>query len=200
VASFATGVVIASTGIEIRFAGEERAEAKEELATPSVTPAVAPPEPAPSQPTKVEPSTSASPAEGTPPSHGEAEAAAPDPPDGATDDGENGAAAPAEEAAAPELSTAEAADLPPNLGLLLVESSQQDAVVYIQGREIGPVNRRLEVECGVRFLRLGTSPLLRWYTPGRAYGVACQGLTTLKIDPHSEPVRSFTPKRQFLKR
>src|SRR5690606_38390312 len=119
-------------------------------------------------------------------------------PSDTTEESAEGEPAPAPPA--PDRSSADAADLPPNFGLLLVESSQNDAIVYIQGREVGPVNQKLEVECGVRFLRLGTSPLSRWYTPGRAYGVTCQGLTTLKIDPHSEPVRSYAPKRQFLKR
>src|SRR5690606_30544337 len=136
VASSAAGAIIASTGVEIRFSGEKRAEAREPAPTVPV-------DAAPAAREEPEPSARAAPEVPSPtprPTPEELPVEARDPSD-TTEESAEGEPAPAPPA--PDRSSADAADLPPNFGLLLVESSQNDAIVYIQGREVGPVNQKL---------------------------------------------------------
>jgi hypothetical protein len=75
--------------------------------------------------------------------------------------------------------------LPLHKGYLIVDSEFKDAHVYILGQHRGRVGEKLEVNCGLVHVRLGTRPLLRWYGAGEGVPVACRGVTRINFRPRA---------------
>jgi hypothetical protein len=76
------------------------------------------------------------------------------------------------------------ADLAANRGYLVVRFPA-DGNVYITITEYGPVNTKLEVPCGSRFVRVGTGkkPQTKWLSKGQPVAVKCQAVTTVELKP-----------------
>ncbi|MBW2458051.1 MAG: protein kinase [Deltaproteobacteria bacterium] len=140
-ASFALGLLVASGGLQISLKGKSD--------EPTVQPTQRPPAPVPPPSPTAKPAAPA-PTAPTAASVKEGDDASADGKDGDTaDDGRDGS------------------NLPRNRGFLVVNSSEEDAVVYVYGARVGKVGEKLEVQCGVRFVRLGTYPLTGWIGKGR---------------------------------
>jgi hypothetical protein len=73
--------------------------------------------------------------------------------------------------------------LPPDFGYLVVNSPEQDAMVYINGEPMGRAGEKLLVRCGMMLnVRLGTVPVHTWYGRGKPVSVGCQGITSMNMD------------------
>ena len=72
------------------------------------------------------------------------------------------------------------------MGYLTV-ASPGAATVFVNGAAVGDVNTPLEVACGRRFIRLGTSPdggaVTTWLAPGQTVEIPCQGALRTEIVP-----------------
>jgi hypothetical protein len=66
-------------------------------------------------------------------------------------------------------------------GVLVVRSPAENAHVYVLGKPMGPVGKRLKVPCGLVNVRLGTKPLRSWFGPGRPVRVACRSFTEVEF-------------------
>jgi eukaryotic-like serine/threonine-protein kinase len=183
--SFLVGVLV-SSGLALRFA-EPR-------------PVAAPPAPVPTAPAPPVVTATAAPAPAPEP----AVTAAPTPAPSAEPVAEVEPAASAEvEEEPPEpVSTEpivamndEAAALPAHRAHLLVHTDIKDAHVYVHGRVGGATEETIEVDCGMKFVRLGRSPNTGWLEPGRAFEIPCRTFVTITIEPRP----MYWPKRQFLK-
>jgi len=153
-ASFGLGLLVASGGLQISVKGKGQPPAAQP--TQPAPPPVAPPPPT------AQPTAQPAPPAPTPSAAKPDEDAATD--KAAADDGRDGS------------------NLPRNRGYLVVNSSREEAAVYVYGARVGNVGEKLEVECGVRFVRLGTYPLTTWIGKGRAMAVTCQGVTTVNME------------------
>ena len=65
----------------------------------------------------------------------------------------------------------------------MIRSSAQDAYVYVRGLPVGPVGQKLRVRCGLLHVRLGTNPLATWFGQHKSVLVACQGVTSVLMEP-----------------
>lgn len=119
------------------------------------------------------------PADSAPPSSS-ASSGDPEPPP-APDPSSASSATPAPEREDPP-SKAELDELLSYEGYLTVTSTA-DAEVYVQGKHVGPTNRRLVSKCYQRFVRLKKGTDGDWITPGRPVRIACMSSTTVEINP-----------------
>jgi serine/threonine protein kinase len=171
IASFAGGLFASQLGIELRLgAGRER----------EVVP-------------RSEPPARPAPPPWATPRHESRAPSAEEPPDGATDTTHTAAETETTEATEKAEATEESTpfenehrmtSLPPDRGLLRVSFvGDPSGVVYVNGIVVGDVGATLEIDCGMRFLRVGDAPLLRWFSAGQPVQVACQALTEAVIEP-----------------
>ena len=65
-------------------------------------------------------------------------------------------------------------DIPDGFALLQIDSTVEDAYVYIGSTPIGPVGQPNKVRCGAVFIRLGNKPLTRWYSEGKSVAAPCK--------------------------
>jgi hypothetical protein len=72
--------------------------------------------------------------------------------------------------------------LPYNRGYLWVISDQA-ATVFVNGIASGSTNSLLDVPCGLRFVRLGSTPGPVWLSAGHTVDVVCQGFRQVTIQP-----------------
>jgi hypothetical protein len=80
-------------------------------------------------------------------------------------------------------------ELGPTRGYLIVESAKL-ASVYVGGVFMGVTGQKIEMECGAKYVRLGTPPpegsskptSLVWSSEGKSVGVACRALTKTTIE------------------
>lgn len=170
--SFVLGIFIASGSIiEVKIAkrGEEA-----DASSP------APPAPAaPAPPTTAAvPATAAAPS--TPPEEEEATEPPAESEQEETTEAEE-ATAEAEEATAEDEEATEA-EVPEGKGMLKVNAPYEGAIVYVQGTQTGPLAEWFEVDCGVKYIRLGSRPLRVWYAGGKAVDIACGGRTEVAFE------------------
>lgn len=202
--SFLVGILV-SSGLKLRFGPEESVASPTPPAaapapTPTATVAAAAPTaaPAPVDPPPVAASSEPSEAVETDEETAEAGDVEASSPDGAEESAE-----PSEESAEPVstepvvASSAESAGLPAHKAHLLVHTDIKDAHVYVHGKYAGPVGQRHEVDCGMKYVRLGTSPNSGWLEPGRAFEIPCRTFVTVTIEPR--PYWNAPPRSQFLK-
>lgn len=190
IVSFVLGIFIASGSvIEVKIAkrGENEAQAPTPPAPVSAAPASPTPAAAPA-PSSVQapvappaPSTEAT----TETPSEEVEPKTSDEPEG-SDESE---ASDEPEATAP--APAEASDtIPPGKGLIKVSAPYDDAIVYVQGTQTGPLGEWFQVDCGVKYIRLGSRPLRVWYASGKAVDITCGGRTEVSFEKGpATPVR-----------
>ena len=91
---------------------------------------------------------------------------------------------------APEDDPRDGKTLPQNRGLLRVSAeTPPDAQVFMMGKPVGPVGKKLEVACGRTFLRVGQPPPEgkltppTWLTQGQSVYVQCRMVTEVTL-PH----------------
>ena len=203
-ASFLVGILV-SSGLKLRFGPEESVASPvpPEAPAPTTTAVAAPPAPTtdPAPAVTVVPTASAEPSDGT-----EDVEAAPDQPEPSaeTDDAPDIESEAVEDEPPKPVSTepvvassAESAGLPAHKAHLLVHTDIKDAHVYVHGKYAGPAGQKHEVECGMKYVRLGTSPNSGWLEPGRAFEIPCRTFVTVTIEPR--PYWNVTPRSQFLK-
>ena len=197
--SFLVGILV-SSGLKLRFGPEETAASP---APPATTPAPTPT------------ASAAATAEPAPPATAEASATPEaDEPETSEPEGETDEEATAEESEAEEASETEdvakpvstepvvttpesSAGLAAHKAHLLVHTDIKDAYVYVHGKLAGPTGQKLEVDCGMKYVRLGSSPNTGWLEPGRAFEIPCRTFVTVNIEPR--PYWSTQPRGQFLK-
>jgi hypothetical protein len=78
--------------------------------------------------------------------------------------------------------SADGSGLPYNRGYLWVISDTA-ATVFVNGIASGSTNSLLDVPCGLRFVRLGSTPGPVWLSAGHTVDVVCQGFTRVTIQP-----------------
>src|SRR5262249_24059389 len=96
-------------------------------------------------------------------------------------------AAPSASASAAPSAGADPAALPRDRGVLIM-ASRTDANVFVNGKLMGVTNDRIETTCGIRFVRLakrdGSDPRVpSWIMAGQSIQIACQAVTTARMDP-----------------
>lgn len=96
-------------------------------------------------------------------------------------------AAPSASAAASAASSAgpapDGANLPDDMGYLIVESSVP-AEVYVNGHMVGLAGQPLQVPCGARFLRTGKPGQASFFlSGGESHPIACKATTKVTINP-----------------
>jgi serine/threonine protein kinase len=179
IASFAGGLFASQLGIELRLGGGTAHEV-----APRSDPAVAAPAPeaAPVAVAQHESQDSEQPAVGTSDiTHAETNETETTETTETTEPSDAPAAA---DDSAPAEDVQRAATLPPDRGLLRVSFvGDPSGVVYVNGMVVGDVGATIEIDCGMRFVRVGDAPLLRWFSAGRPVRVVCQGLTEATIEP-----------------
>jgi hypothetical protein len=189
--SFVIGILV-SSGLQLRFGGDERAAAPRTPPPPAT--AVPPPVPTPAA-TAV--------ASATPSSEPVAETTAD--PEVAVEPGDEEQPGDEAEADGPPTPVStrpivktpdDAAELPAHKAHLLVHTDIKDAHVYVHGKYAGAAGEKHEVDCGMKFVRLGTSPNTGWLEPGRALEIPCRTFVTVTIEPRPA-YQSAGP--QFLK-
>lgn len=83
----------------------------------------------------------------------------------------------------------DASALAPVLGYLTVRTSAKGDV-YVNGKPVGPANRRLEALCGTRYVRVGARVApeeVRWLTAGQTVELGCRTATTLSLQALPPP-------------
>ncbi len=91
-------------------------------------------------------------------------------------------------AAAPALGDDDGKNLPPGQGYLVVDAPAGSGV-YAFGTFLGLAGRKLEVNCGTKFLRLGDPPPegvtqprdVVWRGPGKSTKIACNAITRVSL-------------------
>jgi hypothetical protein len=91
-------------------------------------------------------------------------------------------AAPTEAPSSAPLPSADGSGLPFTRGYLWV-ASDTTATVFVNGIATGSTNSLLEVPCGLRFVRLGSTPGPRWLSPGHTVDVVCRSFNRVTIQP-----------------
>ena len=178
IVSFVLGLMLASSGMEITFRGD-----------------------APPPPTTPEPAAASAPTAAPVTTAVESVKPAPVPP----------AAPPAapEPTAEPEIeeppvianrlevrNSDEAAELAAHKAHLIVHSAIANAHVYVHGTPVGGLDQPLVVDCGQKFVRLGTVPPATWLEPGQSITIPCRAEGEITIQPRPPKLK---PKSQFLR-
>lgn len=201
-ASFLVGILV-SSGLKLRFGPEESAASPAPLETPVPTATVAS-DPVPTA--DPAPAATATPAPTAEPKGATDDAeATPAPPEAsaASDGGDDTDTEPADDPPKPVstepvvASSAESAGLPAHKAHILVHTDIKDAHVYVHGKHAGPAGQKHEVDCGMKYVRLGTHPNSGWLEPGRAFEIPCRTFVTVTIEPR--PYWNTQPRSQFLK-
>jgi hypothetical protein len=74
----------------------------------------------------------------------------------------------------------------------MVVDSPKEMGVYVAGNYRGLTGTQIEVDCGVKYVRLGTPPLANgeqgpagivWTSEGKSANVACRAITHVAITP-----------------
>jgi hypothetical protein len=75
------------------------------------------------------------------------------------------------------------------LGYLIVHSTASRASVYINSSRVGPLDEKLSVPCGKRFVAVGITagrpPKLVWTAPGKMTFIPCGGAFEMTMNPRA---------------
>jgi hypothetical protein len=72
----------------------------------------------------------------------------------------------------------------PATAVLDIETTLDDAHLYLDGDYVGPLNKPMAVPCGVHNVRLGDYPLTRWTSKGRSFHIRCGKSLELTLEPY----------------
>jgi hypothetical protein len=81
-------------------------------------------------------------------------------------------------------------NLGPTHGYLVVDSPKEYGV-FVLGNYLGLTGTKIEMECGIKFLRLGVPPeggvkspaQVQWTSDGKSTNVECRKVTKVSITP-----------------
>jgi hypothetical protein len=95
----------------------------------------------------------------------------------------------AEPAVTNPIDASDPAKLAPSRGFLAVESSASLGV-YTSGTYRGMTGQNIEIDCGLKYVRLGVPPSpsdngagIVWKSEGKSTNVVCRSITKLTINP-----------------
>lgn len=93
---------------------------------------------------------------------------------------------PAEAKAVPEAAPPEVDDadkLGPTYGYLIVNSGETDGLIYASGMKVGPVGKKNQTPCGMRYVRIGKGEPPTWIGEGKSVDVKCRATTEITLPP-----------------
>jgi len=84
--------------------------------------------------------------------------------------------------AGPPVETDDGRLLGPTFGYLLVKSSA-DGEIYASGVNVGPVGKKNQTPCGMRYVRIGKGRPPAWIGEGKSVDVKCRATTEITLTP-----------------
>lgn len=85
--------------------------------------------------------------------------------------------------AAPPPEVDDADKLGPTFGYLVVSSPEADGQIYASGMKVGPVGKKNQTPCGMRYVRIGKGEPPTWIGEGKSVDVKCRATTEVTLRP-----------------